>query len=141
MLFVPQWPYIPVGTLRAAAAYPSPERAFADERIAEALRLLGLERLAPRLDEVDQWDQVLSPHEQQRLALARVLLHEPEWILLDKATSALDEQCEQDVYDLLAQRLPKATLVSVAHRPGLERYHPRRWILAPSNGHVALEAA
>jgi putative ATP-binding cassette transporter len=141
MLFVTQWPYVPVDTLRAAVSYPSPENAFPDERIAEALKLLGLDRLAARLDDVEQWDQLLSPHEQQRLALARVLLHEPDWILLDKATSALDEVSERVVYQVLADRLPKATLVSVAHRPGLERYHPRRWSLTPSGGHVVLEAA
>jgi putative ATP-binding cassette transporter len=141
MLFVAQWPYIPVGTLRAAVSYPSRDDVFSDERIAESLRLLDLERLSSRLDDVEHWDQRLSPHEQQRLAFARVLLHEPEWILLDKATSALDEQSEQELYDLLALRLPAATVVSVAHRPGVERYHTRRWTLTARDGHVTLEAA
>jgi len=132
-LFLPQWPYFPLGTLRAAASFPSPEGAFPDERISEALRALGLTSLASHLDETGQWEQQLSPHEQQRLALARVLLHEPDWMFLDKVTSTLDEETERHVYDLLAKRLPRATVVSVIHKP-VEGYHERRWTLAPAAG-------
>jgi putative ATP-binding cassette transporter len=141
MIFVPQWPYMPVGTLAAAASYPAAEGAFSDERIGEALAGLGLEHLVERLHDVDQWDALLSPHEQQRLALVRVLLHEPDWIFLDKATSALDEAMERRAYELLAERLPDATIVSVAHRPLVARYHARHWTLAPHEGRVALRAA
>jgi putative ATP-binding cassette transporter len=141
MLFATQRPYIPIGSLRAIASYPAPEGTFPDERIAEVLGLLGLDGLAKRLGETEQWEQLLSPHEQQRLALARVLLHQPDWIFLDKATSALDEAMEKQVYDLLAARLPHATLVSIAHRPGVEKYHTRRWMLFPGDGRVTLEAA
>jgi putative ATP-binding cassette transporter len=70
-----------------------------------------------------------------------VLLHEPDWIFLDKSTSALDEAREKEIYQLLADRLPEATLVSIAHRPGVEQYHTRRWTPAPRAGRVALEAA
>ena len=139
-LFLPQWPYLPLGTLRAAASFPSPEGAFPDERIREALGALGLASLEGHLDEVGQWEQQLSPHEQQRLALARVLLHEPDWMFLDKVTSTLDEETERRVYDLLAKRLPRATVVSVIQRP-VEGYHERRWTLAPgAGGRVAFSA-
>jgi putative ATP-binding cassette transporter len=83
-----------------------------------------------------------SRHEQQRLALARVLVQEPDWIFLDKATSALDEAMEKRVYELLAQRLPRATIVTMAHRPEVARYHTRSWTLAPGeDGRIALHAA
>jgi putative ATP-binding cassette transporter len=141
-LFLPQWPYLPMGTLRAAASFPSPEGSFPDERIREALVLLELPHLAPRLDEVGQWEQQLSPHEQQRLALARVLLHEPEWVFLDKATSALDEEMERRVYRLISERLPHATVISVAHRPEVADYHDKRWDLSfRDDGSVELRAA
>jgi putative ATP-binding cassette transporter len=142
MMFVPQWPYLPAGSLRAAASYPAPEGTFGDDRIAELLRLLGLERLLPRLDETAPWDQQLSPNEQQRLAMVRVLLNEPEWVFLDKATSALDEDMEKRVYDLLGARLPGVTLVSVAHRPEVAAYHGRCWTITPNaEGTSALQAA
>jgi putative ATP-binding cassette transporter len=141
MLFVPQWPYMPVGTLAAAASYPAAEGTFSDARIGDALTEVGLGHLVTRLHHVDQWDALLSPHEQQCLALVRVLLHEPDWIFLDKATSALDEAMERRAYELLAERLPDATIVSVAHRPTVTRYHPRHWTLAPHGGRVALRAA
>jgi putative ATP-binding cassette transporter len=141
MLFVTQWPYVPIGTLRAAASYPAPEGTFSDARVTEALRDLGLPRLAARLHDVEQWDQLLSPHEQQQLALVRVLLHEPDWVFLDKATSALDEAMERHAYELLAERLPDATIVTVAHRATVAAYHARHWTLAARDGRVSLQAA
>jgi putative ATP-binding cassette transporter len=142
MLFVPQWPYLPTGTLRAVASYPAAEGGIPDVRIREALVLLGLEQLAVRLDDVAPWDQQLSPHEQQRLALVRVLLNEPEWLFLDKATSALDEETEKRVYELLATRLPGATVISIAHRATVVAYHTRRWTLEPgAQGSSSLHAA
>jgi putative ATP-binding cassette transporter len=132
-LFLPQWPYLPLGTLRAAVSFPAEEGAFPDERIREALRALGLANLQDRLEEVGQWEQQLSPHEQQRLALARVLLHEPDWLFLDKVTSALDEETERRVFELLAARLPRATVVSVTQNP-IPGYHEHRWTLVPRPG-------
>jgi putative ATP-binding cassette transporter len=131
MFFVPQWPYLPIGSLRAAVSYPSPEGTFADDRIGEVLRRLELDQLAERLDDTASWDQRLSPHEQQRLALARVLLNQPEWLFLDRATSALDDQTATRVYGLLAERLPHATVISVALRPVLVARHTRCWTIAP----------
>jgi len=142
MLFVPERPYLPLASLRAAVSYPAPEGAFPDARIREALALLGLEPLAARLDETAPWDQQLSPHEQQRLGLARVLLNEPEWLFLDKATSALDEETEGRAYRLLVERLPRATVISVAHRAEVAAYHERRWTIAPNaRGTSSLRAA
>ena len=141
MMFVPQFPYMPLGTLRAAASYPAAGHDVPDERIRETFGLVGLERLAGRLDDVAAWNQLLSPHEQQRLGLARVLLHAPDWVFLDKSTSALDEDSERTAYVLLAERLPATTVVSIAHRAGVQQYHTRHWTLAPSEGRVVLQAA
>jgi len=140
-LFLPQRPYLPIGTLRAAVSYPSEEGAFPDERVREALVALGLGHLSGRLDEEGHWNQMLSGGEQQRIALARVLLHEPDWIFLDEATSGLDEKMEERAYDLLAERLPKAAVVSVAHRQSLIEHHQHRWTLVPRDGAMTLEAA
>jgi putative ATP-binding cassette transporter len=131
MLFLPQRPYLPLGSLRAVVSHPAREGAFSDERIGEVLRLLGLGHLAARLGELEPWDQQLSGHEQQRLAIARVLLNEPDWVFLDKATSELEEGVEKRVYDLLAERLPHAAVISVAHRPAVEAHHAKRWTLVP----------
>jgi putative ATP-binding cassette transporter len=134
VLFVPERPYLPLGTLRAAISFPAPEGTFPDEQIQESLGLLGLRQLAARLDAVETWDQELSDHERQRLAFARVFLHRPEWLFLDKATSALDEATERRVYELLAERLPRTTLITAAHRPAVVDYHTRRWTIAPQDG-------
>ena len=142
MLFLSQQPYWPIGSLRAAVSYPSAADSFSDERIREALRLFGLEALAARLDAEEPWDQKLSAHEQQRLALARVMLQEPAWILLDEATSDLDAATEEKAYELLTRRLPRAALIAVAERPGVLPYLTRRWTLrAGEEGRIALDAA
>ena len=141
VLFVSQHAYIPIGTLRAAVTYPSPPEAFPVERIVEVLRLLGLDHLESHLEASDQWEQRLSGAEQQRLALARVFVHQPDWLFLDEVTSALDESTEKHVYQLLAQRLPNVTVVAVAQRPIALRHFPRRWFLAPvDHGPAALHA-
>jgi putative ATP-binding cassette transporter len=141
-LFLPQRPYLPLGTLRAVLSYPAPEGAHTDERIRESLALLGIAPLGARLDAVEPWDQHLSPCEQQLVALARVLLNEPAWVFLDLATSELDDATERRVYALLAERLPRSTVVSVVHRRAAEAAHSRRWHIAPAPGTPAtLQAA
>ena len=139
MLFLPQQPYLPIGTLRTAASYPSPEGTFADERIREALQLMDLDAFAGRLDDREHWEQLMSGEEQQRLALARVLLHEPDWLFLDEATSTFDEATEERFYELLAERLPRAAVVSVAHWPGVAQFHERRWTITPHDGKATIE--
>lgn len=140
--FVPQWPYLPLGSLRSVLSYPASEGAFPDTRIREVLQLLGLDHLTTRLDDTAQWDQQLSPHEQQRLGIGRVLLNEPEWVFLDKATSSLDDETEKRVYALLAEHLPHMTVISVAQRPEVAEYHDRRWAIVPNPvGTASLQVA
>jgi putative ATP-binding cassette transporter len=102
--------YLPIGALRTALSYPAPEGTFSDERIRETLRLLGFGSLVDRLDETAHWEQSLSGGEQQRLAVARLLLHEPAWIFLDGATSSLDEETEKQIYAVLRERLPRSAI-------------------------------
>jgi putative ATP-binding cassette transporter len=142
MMFVPQWPYLPEGSLREVMSYPAAEGSVADESIVEVLETLGLGDLATHLDATEPWDQRLTPNEQQRVGIARVLLNAPDWVFIDKATSALDEDMERHVYTLLADRLPRTTVMSVAQRPELAAYHTQRWTMTRSDhGASTLRAA
>ncbi|WP_133651066.1 ABC transporter ATP-binding protein/permease [Paraburkholderia flava] len=123
MMFIPQQSYLPIGTLKAALTYPSPASTFSDDECAEALRVCRLSEYADRLEESGHWTRILSPGEQQRLAAARVLLHKPDYLFLDEATSALDADNEARLYHLFTERLPKAAIVSVAHRESLASFH------------------
>lgn len=131
LLFLPQKPYLPVGTLREALCFPASPDAYDLVAIGEALTVTGLEHLADRLDEERFWSPVLSPGEQQRLAVARALLLRPDWLFLDEATSALDEAMEAKLYGLLRERLPEAAVISVAHKPSVVAYHDRRLVIDP----------
>lgn len=122
-LFVPQRSYIPPGTLKAAVAYPTDESAYTDIQCVEILRACGLGSYVASLDEVDYWSSRLSGGEQQRVAFARVLLTNPSAVFLDECTSALDPQSERELYQLLIERLPHVTVVSVAHRKELTEFH------------------
>ena len=123
MMFIPQMSYLPIGTLRAALSYPSPGGTFSDDESREVLRMCNLEAYADRLDESAHWARSLSPGEQQRLAAARVLLHKPDFVFLDEATSALDAENELHIYNTLVERLPKAAILSVAHRESVAMFH------------------
>jgi putative ATP-binding cassette transporter len=125
-LFLPQRPYIPIGTLRGAVTFPAEPASFTDDAIREALIACGLAPLADRLDDDQHWALQLSPGEQQRLAFARALLLKPAWLYLDEATAALDEATEERMYRLLKERLPGTALFSIGHRPTLKRFHDRR---------------
>ena len=133
-LFLPQRPYLPLGSLRDVVAYPRGAQAVSDADISSALSLCGLEHLATNLDEEHRWSQRLSPGEQQRLAFARVLINKPDWLFLDEATSALDEEFERKVYTLVRELLPDTTLISIAHRPGVAGFHHRRLRIEPVPG-------
>lgn len=124
VMFLPQKPYLPLGTLRRALIYPAAEKdAPPDEKLKATLRLVELPALADKLDVTDDWSRILSLGEQQRLAFARVLLYAPEYIFLDEATSALDEPRELEMYKLLRAELPEVTIVSVGHRSTLFSLH------------------
>jgi putative ATP-binding cassette transporter len=138
LMFLPQKPYIPIGSLRDATTYPGAGGTFGDDDIREALRAVALDKLGDRLADERNWSLTLSGGEQQRLAVARALLHRPDWLFLDEATSALDEAGERHIYDLLRERLPQATLVSIAHRPAVAGYHDRKLTLQPTGEGMAL---
>jgi putative ATP-binding cassette transporter len=127
LLFLPQKPYLPLGSLREAVTYPGLPGPIGDDQIRAALTACHLESLADRLDESANWAQRLSPGEQQRLAFARALLQKPDWLFLDEAGSALEEAAETALYRLLRQQLPRTTIVSIAHRSALAGLHDRRF--------------
>jgi vitamin B12/bleomycin/antimicrobial peptide transport system ATP-binding/permease protein len=122
-LFLPQRPYLPLGTLADALVYPRAAAELPRDSLAEALRAVGLPELVERLDEEANWAQRLSIGEQQRLAFARVLLARPEIVFLDEATSALDEVAEITLYRLLREAPWRPTIVSVGHHGTLRRFH------------------
>ena len=122
VLFLPQRPYLPLGTLRKALEYPSTETQ-SKERLVDILNTVELGELTDKLDVEDDWSRILSLGEQQRLAFARVLLTEPDFLFLDEATSALDEPREQEMYQMLKEKLPRLTIVSVGHRSTLDKEH------------------
>ena len=126
LAFVPQRPYIPLGTLRDALAYPAEGTLLSDDKAAATLKDVGLFYLAAKLDlEDERWDQTLSGGERQRIAFGRLLIEEPTVIIMDEATAALDIDSEFRLLTLLFERLPKATIFSVGHRPGLQELHSR----------------
>jgi vitamin B12/bleomycin/antimicrobial peptide transport system ATP-binding/permease protein len=132
VLFLPQKPYLPIGTLREVVSYPTPPAGVADGALREALQVVGLPELAARLDETAHWAQALSPGEQQRIAFARALVQKPDWLFLDEATSAVDEETEARLYSLLRERLSRTTVVSVGHRSTLRAFHARRLTVTPN---------
>jgi putative ATP-binding cassette transporter len=126
VLFLPQRPYLPVGSLRAVLSYPSGEGRFEDATLREILDACELAHLESRLGEFQNWALMLSGGEQQRIAFARALLQRPDWLFMDEASSALDEPLERRMYSLLRERTPATTIVSIGHRPGLAAFHERR---------------
>lgn len=129
-MFLPQRPYLPLGSLRRAIYYPQPVPENTDDNLAGLLERFGLQKLAGQLDAVDDWSRILSLGEQQRLAFIRILLLRPDIVFLDESTSALDEPREAQAYEILHQMLPQMAVVSVGHRSSLLNCHDKQLVLA-----------
>jgi putative ATP-binding cassette transporter len=125
LMMLPQRPYLPIGTLHAAIVYPGEDASFGADRVRQVLVEVGLPQFAARLDEEAHWNRMLSLGEQQRLGLARALLHMPSYLFLDEATASLDEPSEAALYTMLTEKLPQTTIVSIGHRATLEAFHER----------------
>lgn len=123
VMYLPQRPYMPIGTLMEAILFPDKQHPELELQVPSVLKKCNLEHLIPRLKESAAWTEQLSPGEQQRIAFARVLLHKPDWVFLDESTSMLDVANEKRVYELLKSELPHCSIVSVGHRPTLDVYH------------------
>ena len=126
MLFLPQKPYMPIGSLREALSYPDAPERFNEAAYETALEMAQLSHLKTRLDEHNNWSWLLSGGEQQRLSFARLFLQRPQYVFLDEATSALDEENEKTLYQTMLAFLPDMTLVSVSHHPQLTQFHHKR---------------
>jgi putative ATP-binding cassette transporter len=138
LLLMPQRPYLPLGTLRRAAAYPKPPEEINDEEMKKTFQMVGLGHLAERLDEDNPWDRVLSGGEQQRLGFVRLLLHKPDIVVMDEATSALDTDSQTMLMQQLSELLPETAIISVGHRPELEAFHERKVNLVRRKGGAKL---
>ncbi len=139
LMMLPQRPYFPVGSLRAAIVYPAETGAFSPDRVKDVLIAVGLPQLATRLEEEAHWNRMLSLGEQQRLGLARALLHAPQFLFLDEATASLDEASEAELYGLLEQKLPETTIVSIGHRSTLLAFHQRNVVMIREGDRFTLQ--
>ena len=142
MMILPQRPYFPIAPLAAAVAYPAEPGHFDAAKVSELIAAVGLPALVPRIEEEAHWNRMLSLGEQQRLGIARALLYGPDFLFLDEATASLDEASETALYQLLDQKLPQATIVSIGHRATLAAFHRRRLAFTRAgNRHVVQEAS
>jgi len=139
LMMLPQRPYFPVGSLKAAIVYPAEASAFDSDQVGDALISVGLPQLASQLEEEAHWNRMLSLGEQQRLGLVRALLHAPQYLFLDEATASLDEASEAALYLLLEAKLPAATIVSIGHRSTLEAFHQRHVVLTRDGDRFRLQ--
>ncbi len=141
LMMLPQRPYFPIGSLHAATVYPGEAGAFSAQQVRDALVSIGLPQLAERLEDEAHWNRTLSLGEQQRLGLARALLHAPKYLFLDEATASLDEPTEAALYNLLLEKLPATTIISIGHRSTLEAFHERKLTLVRDGDRFALSEA
>jgi putative ATP-binding cassette transporter len=139
LMMLPQRPYFPVGSLKAAIVYPAEADTFSPDRVSDVLIAVGLPQLAPQLEQEAHWNRMLSLGEQQRLGLARALLHAPQYLFLDEATASLDEASEMALYRLLGEKLPATTIVSIGHRSTLVAFHQRNVVLARDGDRFVLQ--
>ncbi len=140
-MMLPQRPYLPIGSLAAALSYPEPPGTFARERMHDLLESVGLAHLAKALDEEAHWARMLSGGEQQRLQIARAILHAPDYLFLDEATASLDEPSEERLYRLLQTELSKASIISIGHRSTLHAFHRRHLALEREGDRSAIREA
>jgi len=129
IMFMPQRPYLPVGTLRALLCYPHAADSFSDASIHYALECAGIAWLAPRIDASDNWEQALPLRAQQRLGFARVVLQRPNWVFMEEATNAFDPKGESLIMEMLHRELPDSAVLTISFHPGLERLHQRKLVL------------
>lgn len=129
IFFMPQRPYLPVGSLRSAISYPAAPSQFTETEMTAAIESVGLDHLIPRLEESQSWEKVLTAGDQQRLGFARLLLHRPNWIFLQEATDALDPESEEAMVRMVQAEFPEATFLTVGYHPALEAYHQRKLVL------------
>ncbi|WP_426528621.1 ABC transporter ATP-binding protein/permease [Bradyrhizobium sp. McL0615] len=139
LMMLPQRPYFPIGSLHAAIVYPGETESFNPTQMRDVLAMVGLPQLGPRLDEEAHWNRMLSLGEQQRLGLARALLHRPDYLFLDEATASLDEPSEAALYSLLEEKLPDTTIVSIGHRSTLDAFHQRNISMVRDNDRFTLK--
>ncbi len=139
LMMLPQRPYFPIASLHAAIVYPAEASAYSSDQVREALISVGLPKLTSRIGEEAHWNRMLSLGEQQRLGLARALLHAPQYLFLDEATASLDEASEAALYRLIEEKLPATTIISIGHRSTLEAFHQRNVMLARDGDRFALQ--
>lgn len=126
VMVLPQRPYFPFGTLADAICYPDPSSEYSRSDIEKALRDVDLEKFIPRLDEVAHWNYQLSGGEQQRVGVARAMLHNPDYLFFDEATASVDEPSEEVLYKMLLDKMQDSTIISIGHRSSLEKFHERK---------------
>jgi putative ATP-binding cassette transporter len=129
VFLMPQRPYVPLGTLRRAATYPAAADSVDDEVVRKAIEDVGLGHCLDRLDEDAAWEHILSGGEKQRLGFARIMIQRPDIIVMDEATAALDPPSQERMMNLILERLPESTVISVGHRAELEAFHSRKLTL------------
>ncbi len=130
MLFISQRPFLPEGTLRKALCYPNPPETYSSASIRHALECAGLSWLAQRMEESDNWEQLLPKRAQQRLGLARVLLQRPAWVFMEEATNTFDPKGERLILEMLQRKLPNMTMLNISFNPDLKNLHHRALVLS-----------